>query len=295
MNATTSLRPGEIGVEAGAAVRAMLSRAVGGEPVAGYLTGQPLAWTTVQQGGWDMLGAPEAAGGADATLRDLVEVALVWGEFIVPLPLMPTILARRWSAAARESEGAVTVSVATRATEGRGVAVFGAEDGTAVLTAVGTGGRLVSAADPVPDSYAPSLRPVETTTVTDWTGEAAAELAVVWAAEAAGCAARMLRDAIAYAKQRHQFGQPIGRFQAIKHQLADAHILVEQAETAVIWGSLELGSARRAAELAFDASQRVIETSVQVHGGLGFTWEMGLHMFLRHVGSLRELTAGLPA
>jgi len=249
----------------------------------------------VQQGGWDLIGAPETAGGADASLRDLVEVALVWGEFVVPLPLIPTIMARRWSAAARETEDPVTVSVTTRATSGRGVAVFGGEDGATVLTAAGPEGRLVPAADPVADPWAPSLRLVETATVTDWSVGPATELAVVWAAEAAGCAARTLRDAIAYAQERHQFGQPIGRFQAIKHRLADAHLLVEQAETAVVWASVEPASARRAVDVAFDASQRVVETAVQVHGGLGFTWEMGLHMYLRHVVSLRELAAGLPA
>jgi alkylation response protein AidB-like acyl-CoA dehydrogenase len=168
-------------------------------------------------------------------------------------------------------------------------------DNVRLLCDAGKDGSLQSIVQVEPDSYAPSLRLVEGDGMTVWTSQAARELRVVWAAEASGCAARMLNDAVAYSKEREQFGQPIGHFQAVKHQMANGHLLVEQAETAVILASLEPERVEAATQFAFDASLKVIEMAVQVHGGLGFTWEMGLHMYLRHVSALRELSAGLPA
>jgi alkylation response protein AidB-like acyl-CoA dehydrogenase len=293
---TAVTEPGlsEVGVEAAAAIRDMLARSVAGSPVSVYVEERPLSWTTLQQGGWDLLGASEDDGGGGATLRDLAEVGRAWGWAIVPAPLMPTILAKRWSAAAREHGGPVTVGVRTRASGERSVAPFAGEEGVRILVATDGRGALADATGIELDAYAPSLRLAECREGTAVPPEMAWELRTVWAAEASGCAARMLHDAIAYAKERQQFGQPIGRFQAIKHQLADAHMLTEQAETAVILASQDAGRAAAATRYAFDASLEVIQTAVQVHGGLGFTWEMGLHMFLRHVSALRELSLGLP-
>jgi hypothetical protein len=294
---TALAEPGlsEVGVEAAAAFRDMLARSVGGSPVAVYVEERPLAWDTLRQGGWDLLGAAEGDGGGGATLRDLAEVGRVWGWAIAPAPLVPTILAKRWSSAARQYDGPVTVAVRTRASGERSVAPFAAEEGVRILVDTDGGGTLTDPTEAEADFYAPSLRLAECRDATAVPPEMARELMTVWAAEASGCAARMLHDAVAYAKERQQFGQPIGRFQAIKHQLANAHMLTEQAETAVILASQEAGRAPAATRFAFDASLKVIETAIQVHGGLGFTWEMGLHMYLRHVSALRELSLGLSA
>ena len=158
---------------------------------------------------------------------------------------------------------------------------------------VGPQGNLKILVDPVRDNFSPSLRLAESQMVTQWSAQAATELRVIWAAEASGCASRMLNDTVAYVKEREQFGQPIGRFQAMKHHLANAHLLSEEAESAVIMASLTPERAASASAFAFDASLRVIEIAIQAHGGLGFTWEMGLHMFMRHVVALRELAEGL--
>ena len=286
---------GEVGLEAPGALSEMLARSIAAAPVATYVTADPLPWNILAQGGWDLLGAPEQDGGAGASLRDLVEVARVWGRAIVPSPLLPTLLVKRWSAAARECPGPVTVSVHTRAAGGLATAPFADTLDLQILQNAAAADGVVRTTCGPTDEYAPSLRIAEVAVSTEWPREAAREMRVLWAAEAAGCAAQMLDDAIAYAKERHQFGQPIGRFQAIKHHLANAHILAEQAETAAILASLEPERTVAASEFAFDASLRVIEIAIQIHGGLGFTWEMGLHMYLRHVGALRELAAALPA
>lgn len=283
----------EIGVEASGALREIVTRSLGSAPVATYVTEQPLAWDVIRQGDWDLLGVPESDGGAGASLRDLAEIARVWGWSIAPSPLIPSLLSKRWSSAAREHAGPVTFATLTRTSAGRGVSPFGVDSDVALL--VDLDGSLAKASGISVDDYAPSLRVVECAEATRWTPEAARELTVVWAAEASGCASRMLQDAIAYAKERHQFGQPIGRFQAIKHHLANAHMLAEQAETAAIVASLEPERSFTASQYGFEASLRVIEIAIQVHGGLGFTWEMGLHVYLRHVSALREMAAGLRA
>jgi Acyl-CoA dehydrogenase, C-terminal domain len=293
MSRIGELKLGEVGVEAAQGLGDILQRAVGSELVWRYVEETPLPWTIVQEGGWDMLGVAEEDDGPGATLRDLVEVARVWGMTIAPTPLIPTIMSKRWSAVAREHDGPMALSVRTRASVDKGVVVFGTYPGIFLLETDAGKGSLRELSDASSDSYAPSLRLAESPLVSSLSQEAQRELCVVWAAEASGCAAKVLGNAVLYVKEREQFGQPIGRFQAIKHHLANAHLLSEEAETAVIFASLEPERAVAATRFALDASLRVIEIAIQVHGGLGFTWEMGLHMYMRHVNALRELSAGL--
>jgi alkylation response protein AidB-like acyl-CoA dehydrogenase len=293
------MRADEIGVLAAQGVRDLVSRSLGGEPIAAYAEERPLAWETLREGGWDELGVSEEAGGAGATLRDLVEVARVWGEFCAPSPLVVTIAARRWSAAAREQTGPVTVAVP--APGGGAVAPFGAEPGVRVLSGLGAApdGFLASPDGPV-DSFALTLRPVAAAEATAFGPDAARELAVLWAAEGVGAARRSLHDAVEYAKGRKQFGVPIGSFQAIKHRAAHALELTERAETAVLWAAAdsfaegaESIDSRRLVLHALTTAQEVVESCIQIHGGMGFTWEMGVHVYLRHVVALRELVDGL--
>lgn len=104
-----------------------------------------------------------------------------------------------------------------------------------------------------------------------------------------GIGARMLAASVDYASSREQFGQPIGAFQAIKHRCADMAVGIEAARSAAyyaFWAAGEDGeSAPRAASMAKaycgDVVRFVCNESIQIHGGMGFTWELGLHRFLR--------------
>ena len=104
-----------------------------------------------------------------------------------------------------------------------------------------------------------------------------------------GIAGRMLDTAVEYAKTREQFGQPIGAFQAIKHRCADMAVAVENARSATyyaFWAISENAPDRaRAASMAKacggETARMVCNETIQVHGGMGFTWELGLHRFLR--------------
>lgn len=118
---------------------------------------------------------------------------------------------------------------------------------------------------------------------------------VLAAAEASGGAHACTEMASEYAKVRVQFGRPIGTFQAVKHHCANMLVAAEQA-TAMAWDAAraeepdqaELASAM-AASLALPAFVQCAELNVQVHGGVGFTWEHDAHMYLRRANALVAL------
>src|SRR4051794_14062917 len=119
--------PTEVGELAAGAIREILGRGTAGRAVGEYVEDEPIPWRVFEEGGWDRIGVPEAAGGGDASLRDLVEVAMVWGASCVPLPLLESTVVRRWSAAARDESGPLTVSVpAAGVSPGAGLAPFAA-------------------------------------------------------------------------------------------------------------------------------------------------------------------------
>lgn len=292
---TTTIDATEIGELSAQAIRDIATRAIDGNPVADYAERSPLDWATIDEGGWDLIGVPEEFDGGGASLRDLVEVARVWGQMSLPLPLIETIWAKRWSANARELGGPVSISVhRPGTTDGSGLAPYGAMPGVRIARSIGSASDDFESG-PIGDmdDFAPALR----LSVLPWTADAppamARELGILWAAEASGAAQRLLDLSVAYAKDRHQFGKPIGSFQAIKHRLANMHSMAQYAETAVIWASQEPENAVRASLYALDQSIIVAESAIQVHGGMGFTWEMGLHYYLKTMLIRRELAQGL--
>lgn len=291
---TGALMESEIGTVAAAALRDISERAVGSTPVAEYGHQTPVAWSVVSAGGWDLIGVPEEADGAGASLRDLVEVARASGRFALPLPIMETIWAKRWSPAAREVDGAVTVSVARPTTSTpSGIAVYGAEDGVVLARSIGRADDQFEALrSPEVDDLSPVLRAAVIPWTTDVPAEAARELAVLWAAQAVGSAQWLVNTSVAFARERTQFGKPIGSFQAVKHRLADMHAQTEYADAAVVWAAHEPANAERASRYALDAAVEVAQGAIQVHGGMGFTWELGLHYYLRSMLMWRELASG---
>ena len=113
--------------------------------------------------------------------------------------------------------------------------------------------------------------------------------AIVTAGMMTGIASKMLDASVSFVSTREQFGQPIGAFQAIKHRCADMAVAVEAARSAAyyaFWAVSENGEDnRRAASMAKaycgDVSRSVCNETIQVHGGMGFTWDLGLHRYLR--------------
>jgi alkylation response protein AidB-like acyl-CoA dehydrogenase len=122
------------------------------------------------------------------------------------------------------------------------------------------------------------------------------------AAEQLGGAARCLDMSVGYAKVREQFGRPIGSFQAIKHKCASLLLDVESGRSAVQAASQAVAAgepdAPLAAALAYvhcsQAFTRAAKECIQVHGGIGYTWEHDAHLYLRRAKS-SELLFGPPA
>jgi Acyl-CoA dehydrogenase, C-terminal domain len=127
---------------------------------------------------------------------------------------------------------------------------------------------------------------------------------VVLAAELCGTGRRLLDLAVAHAKERVQFDVPIGSFQAVQHLLADLAFDVERAWAATQWAAMCLDDdgdgdqAARAVHVAkaaaSEAGLHAVRTSIQVHGGVGYTWEHDLHLWMRRATASAHLlgTAG---
>src|SRR5208282_2089915 len=112
---------------------------------------------------------------------------------------------------------------------------------------------------------------------------------VALAGEMVGGMQRTLDITVEYAKTRKQFGKPIGMFQAVQHQCADMYLETESSRSAVYYAAWALEentpdaavAASIAKIYASDASRTVGNRGIQVHGGMGFTWENDLHLYYR--------------
>lgn len=128
-------------------------------------------------------------------------------------------------------------------------------------------------------------------------------LDVVCSAVMVGLMDGAARMAVEYAKDRQQFGQPIGAFQAVQHLCAEMHVDVEASRAACLGAAsavhADMPDARRAAAVAkawcAEASTRVVETAIQVLGGIGNTWESDAHLYLRSCHQWRSLGGGAAA
>ena len=107
--------------------------------------------------------------------------------------------------------------------------------------------------------------------------------------EAVGIGAKALELAIEYAKTREQFGKPIGTYQAVSHQLANTYVEMELARSLAYWAAWCVAEGDEQVDVACaaakaycgDAAVDACERSIQVHGGIGFTWEHVLHVYYK--------------
>ncbi|MFJ3171701.1 acyl-CoA dehydrogenase family protein [Streptomyces roseus] len=236
---------------------------------------------TLDRGLWRQLGAagffalrlPEAAGGVGLGMPEAVLVFEEAGRALLPGPLVATHLAA-------------------------GV-VPGAAEGAAVVTAFDLGGALVAhlgeadavlgapslpAGEPVPS--ADPLTPLHRVASPPAAAQAVAyrdEGALLTAALQVGSALRTVELAVRHGGEREQFGQPIGAFQAVKHLCAQMLVRAEVARTALYAAAVTADAAEAAGAklLADEAAVRNARDCLQVHGGMGFTWEADVHLHLK--------------
>jgi alkylation response protein AidB-like acyl-CoA dehydrogenase len=122
----------------------------------------------------------------------------------------------------------------------------------------------------------------------------AVEMAVTaLAVETVGAAQAIFDITLAYAKQREQFGAPIGSFQAIKHKFADMLVALERARATSYFAALTIAedderralAASMAKAAAGDCAALLAKEGIQIHGGIGYTWEHDMHLYVRRVRS----------
>jgi alkylation response protein AidB-like acyl-CoA dehydrogenase len=117
--------------------------------------------------------------------------------------------------------------------------------------------------------------------------------AAMLAAEQLGTAQRCLDMTVTYLKERHQFARPVGSFQALKHRLADLWVAITQARSAARYAAACLASGNPDTPVAValakascgDAAVHAAQECVQLHGGIGFTWEHPAHLYLKRAKS----------
>ena len=117
------------------------------------------------------------------------------------------------------------------------------------------------------------------------------------AAEALGGAQEALDRTVAYSRERVQFGRAIGSFQAYKHRLADLMIDIEQTRSAVYWAACAVDEGAPDAALALHAAKsfgadtffKCAGNMIQLHGGIGFTWEHDAHLFFKRARSIQTM------
>ncbi|MDI3386476.1 acyl-CoA dehydrogenase family protein [Streptomyces sp. B-S-A8] len=222
-------------------------------------------WRELGEAGFFALRLPESEGGVGLGLPEAVLAFEEAGRALLPGPLVATHLA------AGEIEGAAT--------------------GATVVTAVDSSGLLpwLAASDVVRGDFAGAVpvRSVDPLTPLHRTPAAPPDpdpvAVLLTAAEQLGSAARSCETAVAYARERTQFGQPIGAFQAVKHLCAQLLVRTELARAAVYAAAVTAVPAeiRAAALLADEAAVRGARDCLQVHGGMGFTWEADVHLHLK--------------
>ncbi|MFI0353863.1 acyl-CoA dehydrogenase [Actinomadura sp. 9N407] len=253
---------------------------------------------------------PEEYGGQGFGLLEQAVVLEELGRALVPGTYAPTVLASAMIAAGGSER--VRAEFLPRLATGELSAGFGFGDGLVLggpgvdLVVVNVGGRWA-----VLDGV--TVQEAESLDLTRSVGSIALEglsvpeervlngvdaLAVVLlGAEACGVAGRALDDAVAYAKLREQFGRPIGQFQGVKHKCSRMLIATERARAAV-WDAiraLDEDEQQRAyalgvaAVLAADAAVECAEGNIQVHGGIGYTYEHEAHQIYRRALTLRAV------
>jgi alkylation response protein AidB-like acyl-CoA dehydrogenase len=249
-------------------------------------------WQELQDTGVFDLRRSEADGGLGLGLAEAALVFDELGRACVPGPLVATHLVAGFA------EGPVTWLDAAQ----RPLLVSHLEVARSILVVSDDGARLAdssaAAATPVAQPVDP-LTPLHeladpavgepvagAETVARWRREGA----VLTAALQVGLAARLTELAVDYAQQREQFGRTIGSFQAVKHICADMLVRTELARAALHAAAVTLdepsvGDAARAVAgaklLADEAATANGRACVQVHGGMGFTWEVPVHFFLK--------------
>ncbi|MEU5696840.1 acyl-CoA dehydrogenase family protein [Actinosynnema sp. NPDC020468] len=236
---------------------------------------------------------PERLGGLGLTLSDAAVVVEEFGRRLVPGPVLTTLAATAYLAGCGTPEADEVLTSIAELGLSVSVAVNGGTNvvhGAAVdLLLVDTGDDVVVASDVVA-RHRVALDQTRNLADVEFSGGrrvgGAGLPGPLWtllAAESAAAARTCLDLTVEYLKTREQFGRPIGSFQALKHRCADHLVAVEGAASTAWRATREPGEvpAALAKAVCTDVFFAVAADSVQLHGGIGFTWEHDAHLYLK--------------
>jgi alkylation response protein AidB-like acyl-CoA dehydrogenase len=279
-------------------------------------------WSVLVDAGWVGLEVPEQFGGAGATFSEVAVICAEIGRAASANSYLGSaVLAVGTLNALQPSDtrdrlladvasGAVRAAVALESTE----FVPDAEGADRVLV-IADGGVAVASPAVTSQPVLDETRRLATVTADDgaemlqFEGDHAAAVrrlldraAVAVACDSLGLCEAMLSATVGYAKVRHQFGRPIGSFQAVKHACADMQVriavsrqLVSAAVEAVAADRPDAAAAAAMAKsYVCSAAVDVVGKAMQLHGGIGYTWESGIHVYLKRAALNRSLF-GSPA
>jgi alkylation response protein AidB-like acyl-CoA dehydrogenase len=271
-------------------------------------------WREICELGWPGIAIDEAHGGQGLGMVELVILCEELGYACAPVPYLSNAAAGLAIEVAGSDEQREGWLPGIASGEARGAAAFTADEealvpdaeGAAVLVLPeGDGARLVQASDA-------QVEPLELIDSTRsyarvgadggevLPGDVAAAICPVFvavAAELTGVAQRAMEMAVEYAKEREQFGRPIGSYQAVSHRCAQMLFDTEEARSLTYYAawtadaepeSLPLAAAMAKAR-ASDAAWSVTASALQVLGGIGFTWEHDLHFLLKRARTTGQL------
>ena len=268
-------------------------------------------WTGAAQLGWQGLALPEEFGGSGFGLAELAVVLEAQGRELCPGPFLSTVTAA--SVIDRCAPDSVRAQLLPGLADGSTVGGFGSSEAT-VLGAPDADVLVLLAGDDVVIAAAEDVE-VTASTSTDSTRSigavavrgtpiavlpGAATLArtvfrILGSAEAVGVSWATLEMSVAYAKVREQFGRTIGTFQAVKHHAANMLVNAELT-TAATWDAARADDPDSAWFAAAVAASHAIrsqifnaEYNIQLHGGIGYTWEHDAHLYLRRARTLAAL------
>ncbi len=253
-------------------------------------------WRALGDAGFFALCVPEDAGGVGLGLPEAVLAFEEAGRVLLPGPAVATFLA------AGDVEGAAAGETVVTAVEGELVpwleeadVVRGDTDGAVPVRSVDPLTPLHRVPDAPNTSHDPHDPHDPYTPHDPHAPRTSAHVAsLLRAAEQLGSATRTCESAVEHARTREQFGGPVGRFQAVQHLCADMLVRAELARVAVYAAAVtgDRLAAAGARLLADDAAVRNARDCLQVHGGMGFTWESDVHLHLKRAWVRAGLGAG---
>jgi alkylation response protein AidB-like acyl-CoA dehydrogenase len=274
-------------------------------------------WGEISELGWPGIYIPEEYGGQGLGVVELVIVMEELGYALAPSPFFSNAAAglailhggsedqkQRWLPGIASGEQRGTVAVVSG---GEAPLVPDADSASVIVLIDGDTAALVEAGDAEIEERAvidstrrfSSVRAEGGDTLGGDFSAGIDRAEAALSAELVGVGQRVMEMAVEYAKDRKQFDRPIGSYQAVSHRCAEMLLWVESARSAAYyagWASdFEPESAAIAASVAkayaADAGWKVTASALQVHGGIGFTWEHDLHFFLKR-GKVNAVTFG---